>query len=276
MDGMAVDADSASDSGSGGGGAWRTSGGSASDGDTDTGTVGSRRSRCDTGVHLGGGGGGGAVTGGVTALSLREGQAQEARDAAAALAGAPPAASASATLTQLDTALAHTSLLVDVAVTNKTLAAAGLPAVRLPAQSSVDALHSLLSSVRDAAAKVAETRAALELTRHEKKAVVKQARRAQVDAAKLRKDHETRDKESRDLQRRLSAAESALLESRKRIKLLESEIITVRKDFNLEKLAVEASSAVKDIKALSNVRRVKSMPLSPASVKTSPSKLIIE
>ncbi|KAJ3132061.1 hypothetical protein HK100_005733 [Physocladia obscura] len=74
-----------------------------------------------------------------------------------------------ATLTQLDTALAHTSLLVDVAATNKTLAAAGLAA-----------LYSLLSSVRDAAAKVAETWAAVEQTCQEKRAVVKQMRRAQV------------------------------------------------------------------------------------------------
>ncbi|KAJ3122240.1 hypothetical protein HK100_012076 [Physocladia obscura] len=262
----ASDSDSASASASASGSRISNGRGSGSDSDT----VGSRRRlRPKTGGVPG-----------VTSLSLREAQAQEAqeaRDTAAALVGDGGAtAAATRALTQLDAALAHTSLLVDVAATNKTLAAAGLPVVRLAPQNPVDALHALLSSVRDAAAKVAETKAALEQTRQEKKAVVKQVRRAQVDAAKLRKDHEGRDRESRDLQRRLAAAESALLESRKRVKLLESEIIIVRKDFNLEKLAVESSSPAKDIKTLSNVRRVKSMPFSPASVKIPPSKLIID
>ncbi|KAI8608143.1 hypothetical protein BC830DRAFT_35456 [Chytriomyces sp. MP71] len=142
--------------------------------------------------------------------------------------------------------LAKAELLVALAATNRTLAAAGLPTLPVSLASlasphaTVDALLRHLTCVAGVATERGSAHAQQSLAA---KKSLRRERSQMLDADKLRRDGEKNEAEIRDLQRRLARAESTAAEVKTRNRYLEQEIVQVRKDFHAGTVTPRRSSS---------------------------------
>ncbi|KAJ3027130.1 UNVERIFIED_CONTAM: hypothetical protein HDU68_004364 [Siphonaria sp. JEL0065] len=147
----------------------------------------------------------------------------------------------------LEEQLSHAALVADLALTNKQLLASNLPAIPTASLTSISAL---LQHIRLLTTHVSKEIITAKQSTTSLKNQLKKVKSAVTLANHTSKDFELKEKEIKELTRKLVVTESQLSDSRKRCKDLETEIWVVRKDF----LGSQSGSGVLMKKSSQNLR----------------------